>query len=696
MKLLVKILNVNLFILFLLVSKDIQSQTIESLLSPPFPTDLIASKDGKSIAWVFNDKGSRNIYTASSPDFKTKKITNYIGDDGVEINQLKFTPDGKNILYVRGNTPNAQGENANPAFLQSSTERIIYITDLNGTKSRKISSGNSPTPSNDGKNLVFILQGQVWLTSLADTSIKPKQLFTSRGSQTQLRWSSNNNLLAYVSNRGDHSFIGIYNFLTNTADYTEASVDLDAHPVWSPDGTQLAYIRVPNIHNQLPFIPVRTSNPWSIRMYDTKTNLSKEVWKADTGPGSMFLEDIPVAENLLWWGADNKIIFPYEKDGWQHLYTLDLINQKTTLITPGKGEIENVTLSNDGKSIYYTTNINDIDRRHIWKHTLSTGTSELITGGNNIEFNPVIIENGIAFLTSSASTPAWPAIKQNAEIKKIATELFPANFPKTLVTPIATMVTATDGMEAPAQVFLPPNHKPGDKHPAIIFLHGGSRRQMLLGFNYSQYYSNAYALNQYFASQGYVVIALNYRSGIGYGLKFREALEYGADGASEVRDVIGAGMYLKSRPDVDPAKIALYGGSYGGYLTAHGLSQAPDLFAAGVDIHGVHNWNDEIPTFAPWYDYAKYPELAKKAYESSPIYHIKSWKSPVLFIHGEDDRNVPFSESVNVIEPLRKQGVQVEQVILPDEVHGFLLHKNWLKVYHATFEFTDRILKGKS
>ena len=218
---------------------------------------------------------------------------------------------------------------------------------------------------------------------------------------------------------------------------------------------------------------------------------------------------------------------------------------------------------------------------------------------------------------------------------------------------------------------------------------------MVLGFHYSQYYSNAYALNQYFASKGYVVLSLNYRSGIGYGFEFREALNYGASGASEVRDLIGAGLYLKNRPDVNAAKIALWGGSYGGYLTAHGLSQAPSLFACGVDIHGVHNWNTEIPTFAPWYDYAKYPELAKKAYESSPEFYLKKWKNPVLLIHGDDDRNVPFSETVAVAEKLRKQGVQVEQLVLPDEVHGFLLHQSWLKAYHATFEFVNRQFSKK-
>jgi dipeptidyl aminopeptidase/acylaminoacyl peptidase len=184
-------------------------------------------------------------------------------------------------------------------------------------------------------------------------------------------------------------------------------------------------------------------------------------------------------------------------------------------------------------------------------------------------------------------------------------------------------------------------------------------------------------------------MALNYRSGIGYGFDFREALNYGADGASEVRDLMAAGLYLKNRMDVDPKRIGLWGGSYGGYLTAHGLA----LFACGVDIHGVHNWNTEIPTFAPFYDASKFPVFAKKALESSPVYFIKGWKSPVLLIHGDDDRNVPVSESVTIAEALRKQGVHTEQLVLPDEVHGFLLHRNWLKTYEAIIDFMKRQLK---
>ena len=678
------------FLFVLIISQVAFAQTIENLLSPAFPTGLTASADGKSIAWVFNDKGSRNIYVAVAPAFNAKKITDYKGDDGTEINSLQFTPDGNKILFARGNSTNSNGEPANPAFLQTSTASNIWMIGKDGKGLRKVTAGSYYILSPNGKTLASPYQGQIWTLSLADTTAKDQKLFQSRGAQSQYRWSPDGSMLAFVSDRGDHSFVGIYNFTKKTVDFVETSVDHDTYPVWSPDSKQLAYIRIPNINNALPFVAVREANPWSIRLYDVQTKKIKEIWKATVGRGSAFTDEIPVANNLLWWTAGNQLVFPYEKDGWQHLYALDINKGTTRLLTPGNGEIENVTLSADGQTIYYTTNIDDINRRHIWKLNVIDGKTECLTKGNNIEWSPVIINNGIALLHSSATKPAWPAIWQNGNIKELAAEFFPKDFPSTLVQPQAVMINATDEMQVTGDLFLPRNHKTGDKHPALIFLHGGSRRQMLLGFHYGQYYSNAYALNQYFASQGYVVLSLNYRSGIGYGLEFREALNYGADGASEVKDLMGAGLYLKTRDDVDAKKISLWGGSYGGYLTAHGLAQASDLFACGVDIHGVHNWNDEIPTFASWYDYAKFPAMAKKALESSPVYYLKGWKNPVLLIHGDDDRNVPFSESVNIAEPLRKQGVQVEQLVLPDEIHGFLLHRSWLKVYTAAFEFIQR------
>jgi dipeptidyl aminopeptidase/acylaminoacyl peptidase len=250
-------------------------------------------------------------------------------------------------------------------------------------------------------------------------------------------------------------------------------------------------------------------------------------------------------------------------------------------------------------------------------------------------------------------------------------------------------------MRVPAQLFLPRDIRPGERRPAAIFFHGGSRRQMLLGWHYMGYYHDTYATNQWLANAGYIVLSVNYRSGIGYGRDFREALNYGSGGASEFADVLGAGLYMRGRADVDSTRLGLWGGSYGGFLTAMGLSRASDLFAAGVDVHGVHDWNVGIRTFVPNYNTLEQPDSAALAFRSSPMSTIDGWRSPVLVIHGDDDRNVSFIETVTLVDALRKRGVHVEQLVFPDEVHSFLLYANRVAALQATGDFFERKLKAK-
>jgi dipeptidyl aminopeptidase/acylaminoacyl peptidase len=228
----------------------------------------------------------------------------------------------------------------------------------------------------------------------------------------------------------------------------------------------------------------------------------------------------------------------------------------------------------------------------------------------------------------------------------------------------------------------------------VIFFHGGPRRQMLLGWHFYEYYHNAYAFNQFLASRGYLVLSVNYRSGTGYGMEFREALRYGAVGASEFNDVLGAASYLRGRPDVDASRIGLWGGSYGGYLTALGLARASDRFKAGVDLHGVHDWRTETKLFLPSDDLDVQQAALRLALDSSPMAHVKTWRSPVLLIHGDDDRNVEFRQTVQLVEALRGQGVEFEQLVFPDEVHEFLTHAKWLEAFRAAADFLDRKLSG--
>jgi dipeptidyl aminopeptidase/acylaminoacyl peptidase len=324
------------------------------------------------------------------------------------------------------------------------------------------------------------------------------------------------------------------------------------------------------------------------------------------------------------------------------------------------------------------------------------GSPERVTSGARIEWAPRVLSDGktVALLRSDARRPARPAILIAGEVRDLAPEATPADFPSaSLVEPQQVIFPAADGLPIHGQLFLPAAARDGSRHPAIVFFHGGSRRQMLLGWHYMDYYHNAYAMNQYLASRGTIVLSVNYRSGIGYGLDFREATNYGATGASEFNDVMGAGLYLRGRADVDSHRIGLWGGSYGGYLTAMGLARASDLFAAGVDFHGVHDWNLEFPNWVSAYDPRKEPDRARLAFESSPLASVSTWRSPVLLIQGDDDRNVPFSEMVQLVEALRKQGVEFQQLVFPDEIHAFLLHSTWLRGYQAASDFFDAHLK---
>src|SRR5437773_2216076 len=268
-------------------------------------------------------------------------------------------------------------------------------------------------------------------------------------------------------------------------------------------------------------------------------------------------------------------------------------------------------------------------------------------------------------------------------------QALPRDFPSArLVVPEQVIFKAADGMEIHGQVFKPANAS--GKLPALVFMHGGPVRQMLLGWHYLYYYHNSYAMNQYLASRGYLVLSVNYRSGIGYGRGFRMAQRRGARGASEYQDVVAGAKSLRERDDVDKKRIGLWGGSYGGYLTALGLARNSDIFSAGVYFHGVHDWSLRVAGLPlP----IEAPDRARLARESSPISSVDKWKSPVLLIHGDDDRNVEFAQTVNLVRRLRANGVYFEAIIMPDELHDFLLHRDWVRAYHATSDFFDRHLK---
>lgn len=671
--------------------------TLEQVLSSPFPTNLVAAENSGGIAWVFTARGERNVWIADAPNFEARQVTHYTGDDGMPIAALKLTPDGRTVVYARGSEANDAGEIADPTSSVEKRVQQAWAVDVDKGEPRLLGDmGCGEEDCEDiqispsGEFAVWSAKKQVWIAPISGKD-KAKALTYARGSNSEPKWSPDGKKIAFVSHRDDHNFIGIYEFGRSTLRYVSPSADRDLYPRWSPDGSQLAFVRLGGREMKEPLIP-QLPHPWAIWVYDVAKDSAREIWKS--GPG---LDDsLPrlTEDGSFKFAAKNRIIFSSEQDGWNHLYSVAASGGPATLLTPGKFETEDVALSSDKTSVIYSSNQagsdpRDIDRRHLWRVGVEGGMPEALTRGETMEWTPLEIAGKVVCLGSTATTPAMPYVVTSSGREMIAKSALPADFPSAqLVTPKQVIFKAADGWEIHGQLFVPKQSGP---RPALVFIHGGSVRQMMLGFHYMDYYHNAYAMNQYLASRGYVVLSVNYRTGIMYGRHFRQPKDGGPRGGAEYKDIVAAGKYLQSLSNVDAKKIGLWGGSYGGYLTAMGLAHDSDLFAAGVDLHGVHDWSDfkeEFPTDAPDHDAA-----VKLAFESSPNAAIATWKSPVLLIQGDDDRDVDFSQTVDLLQRLRAQKVHVEELIFPDEVHGFLLWKSWIRAYGATEEFFGRELK---
>jgi dipeptidyl aminopeptidase/acylaminoacyl peptidase len=404
----------------------------------------------------------------------------------------------------------------------------------------------------------------------------------------------------------------------------------------------------------------------------------------------------------LNWGSGGRLVFLADLDGWPHLYSVAAAGGAPMLLTPGNFMDEYITMTPDRKYVVYNANTgtdqDDDDRRHLFKVAVDSAVPMALTSGKGLEWTPLVTGDGgsVAFIGAGAQAPPLPMVVgiNGGKPVAIAADRIPAEFPTgDLVVPRKVVVRAEDGIQVHCQLF----EKSGgeDKKPAIIFVHGGPPRQMLLGWHYMDYYTNGYAVNQYLANHGYIVLSVNYRLGIGYGHSFHHPEHAGSRGAAEYKDVLAGGRYLQTYKGADPKRIGIWGGSYGGFLTALALARNSDVFAAGVDLHGVHDWSaymkaalaDEDGRF----EKSDTRRALEVAWNSSPVASIATWKSPVLLIQGDDDRNVQFHQMVDLVRRLQEAGVPFEEMVIPDEIHGFLRHRSWLQVDRATVDYFDKV-----
>lgn len=684
-----------------------QSFTVEQIMGAPFPTQLTASRQGSRIAWVFSQRGAQNIWIADGPGFEPKQVTHYSGDTGQPIASLRLSSDGASVVYARGTEINGEQRSANPLADAKQPKQQVWIAAVSGGTPRLLGEMGCEAEgcedielSPDGKWAVWEARHELWIASTAPSLKTPaapaKQLTDIRSSVSSPRWSPDGAHLAAIVGRGDHSLTAVLDVSAGALQavhYIAPSTDINLAPRWSPDGAHIAFMRVGGVEEKRPILPQHPA-PWSLWVADSHSYEAAPIWKS----GETLRDSLPpfAPDQLLY--AGDRIVFSSEADGRNHLYSIASSGGPAKLLTPGDYDVEEASLAADRKSVLLSSNQDDVDRRHIWRVPVNGDTAPVaLAKGDTIEWLPVETGDGkqVLSLGSSAITPGLVYRLTGSTRELITKDALPKDFPSSqLVEPKQVIMTTDDGLTIHGQLFLPKAQtKPG---PALIFTHGGPSRQMMLGFHYMDYYSNAYAENQYLASLGFTVLSVNYRLGIMYGHDFREAPNACWRGAAEYNDVLTGARYLQSLPNVDPKRIGLWGGSYGGFLTALGLARNSDIFAAGVDFHGVHDWSQLLSGWEPATDSAPdLQEAEKLAFSSSPNAAIATWKSPVLLIQGDDDRNVPFSQMVSLVQKLRERQIPFEEIVYPDEIHDFLLWKDFVRSYKATAVFFQQHLDAR-
>ena len=581
------------------------------------------------------------------------------------------------------------------------------------------------TWSPDGKTVAFVsnLSGRNNIWTVAADGGWPMQLTVSNERQTSPTWSPDGKWIAYMSDYdGDEQWdiflvspkTGQAVNLTNTREIAEEN------PTWSHDGRYLAYIVKP-----------KTSSVFEIDIYDTLMRDVKHltsgtpndrmnvapIWSADAAfivytqeqakgtDSNVFMLDVASARSTLLTphegehlyaandvSPDGKslLITSNAADGYENVGLLDIASQKIRWLTHDKWEISGGKFSSDGKYLTYSANVDG--NTDVYLYDLASGKARALAvpkGVNQVAGrpSPFAPDNSQLLINHTGPTAPgdlWVYNLADGKSHQLTHSLVGGVRSEDMVEPYLVHYPSKDAKwTISAFVYMPYNLPHNPEHPAIVYVHGGPTAQTMNTFN---------RFVQYMANQGYIVIAPNYRGSTGYGKDFQQANLFDM-GGGDLQDVLAAADFIKQTGYVDPKKLILMGGSYGGYLTMMGVTKAPDVWAAGIPIVPFVNWFTEIQNEDPVLQQSDLATMGdrvknKALYEDrSPINFVDRIKAPLYLLAGGNDPRCPKTEAQQVVDAVKKRGGVAEYKVYENEGHGFSKVENQIDAYRRVSEF---------
>lgn len=657
-----------------------------------FPhVEAVSAADVPAFAWIVRQGSRTSVQFTRAPDFRRKSLVIRSDTYGEPVTDVIVAPSGDFLAFTTG-APRAEAA-FNPASLVNSPEVTLWAMSTAGQgKPVKLGEAREPNFSPDGRHLLFKRANDLWTLDTRALNRKPK-LFAKGGAKwSQFAWTRNGDLI-FIDERRGYSFLGRYRPGAPNIEWLVTGADRLALPVISPSGDTVAFLRFPGRKHSTTYDQTE-AEPFSVATLDLATGSTRTIWST-RGPAITLGMDDP--EGALRWASNDTLIFYSEDDGWGRLYALARNGGAPRPITAANCMVAESEYSIG--QLFVVHNCQDRDTRQMSVIDARRGDERSVASAD-----PVIaqVRAAAGYAAFVGADPEHAPLLRIVDIQngtmKFKESYSDYGYRSTLSgsPPRSVHLSSTDGLRFSGQLFTPSSPGP---HPAIVYVHGGPQRQMFPAFHYSGYYANDYAINRRLAEEGYVVLAVNYRSGIGYGRAFRDAPGRAWRGASEYVDVLSAGRWLAQQPNVDPARIGIWGGSYGGLLTAQALGRNSDLFKAGVAVHGVYDWSWPSPIpghLSPSTYFGVDEKEREQARSSSPIARLDGWRSPVLLFSGDADMNVDVVETIDLAERLRERGVEARTVIIPGEAHDFVRQSTWERLWRELDSFFSQQLRNGS